>query len=208
VTFAPGGSPSSVALTDLDGDKKPDLVALNQSNGSPTLAVWFGTGVTANPFTAATPLNYGTNAASQNPQWFDVGDFNGDTKLDVVMTENNTNSIRVFLGNGTTTNTFQTPMNPIPVGISPQQLAVGDFNGDGKLDVVVCNFNSNNVSMLLGNGDGTFGSRADFTSVNLPWAVAAMDFNNDGRLDFGVTNQNNQSGSTNGNLTIYLNTSQ
>src|SRR4051794_20111383 len=57
------------------------------------------------------------------------------------------------------------PFNPATnynVGSSPYSVAAGDFNGDGKLDLVVANFNSNSVSVLLGNGDGTFGAAVNY----------------------------------------------
>lgn len=73
---------------------------------------------------------------------------------------------------------------------------------------MVANRGSNNVSLLLGKGDGTFSSRQDYTSVNAPWAVYAYDFNNDGRMDFAAVNELNSAfGTSPGNLTIYMNSS-
>jgi len=77
-------------------------------------------------------------------------------------------------------------------------VAVGDFNGDGKLDLVVVNSFSNNVSVLLGNGDGTFQTALDFDTGVAPWSVAVGDFNGDGKLDLAVTN------ATIGNVSILL----
>jgi len=73
-----------------------------------------------------------------------------------------------------------------PVGASPAGTAVGDFNGDGKLDVAVANTGSSNVSILLGNGDGTFQPAMNFNAGNNPSAVAVGDFNGDGKLDLAV----------------------
>jgi hypothetical protein len=67
---------------------------------------------------------------------------------------------------------------------------VGDFNGDGKQDLVVANDASNTLSVLLGNGDGTFQAKVDYPTGNTPWPVASGDFNGDGKLDLVVANRN------------------
>src|SRR5881296_3123582 len=77
---------------------------------------------------------------------------------------------------------------PFPVGSSPASVAVGDFNGDGRLDLAVANFNSNSVSILLGLGAGSFGGATAFSVGSSPLSVAVGDFNGDGRLDLAVTN--------------------
>jgi hypothetical protein len=74
------------------------------------------------------------------------------------------------------------------VGDSPQALVSGDFNGDGRTDLVVANTGSNNVTLLLGNADGTFTSGGDFAVGDGPTSVAAGDFNNDGKLDLVTAN--------------------
>jgi len=75
-------------------------------------------------------------------------------------------------------------------GTAPGFVAVGDFNGDGKLDMVVANSSSNNVSILLGNGDGTFQAAVNYSVGTDPDFVAVGDFNGDGKLDLAVANAN------------------
>ena len=75
------------------------------------------------------------------------------------------------------------PAKTYPVGTSPSAVVVGDFNGDGKPDIAVANSGSNNVSILLGNGDGTFQPTANFDAGLSPKSIALGDFNADGRLD-------------------------
>src|SRR5438094_2892617 len=66
---------------------------------------------------------------------------------------------------------------------------VADFNGDGKLDLAVTPWNfSDVVSILLGNGDGTFQAPVEFATGSDPFGLAAGDFNDDGRLDLAVAN--------------------
>ena len=65
---------------------------------------------------------------------------------------------------------------------------MGDFNGDGKLDLAVANYNSATVSILLGTGTGSFGAKTDFGTGSIPSSVAVGDFNGDGKLDLAVAN--------------------
>lgn len=105
---------------------------------------------------------------------------------------------------------FATGANPPPdvsfaqaktfaVGSIPRAVAVGDFNRDGKLDIAVVNFNSNNVSVLLGNGDGTFRSSMNFAVNMNPLALTIGDFNGDGNEDLAVAG-----GFTSGEVSILL----
>jgi FG-GAP-like repeat/Abnormal spindle-like microcephaly-assoc'd, ASPM-SPD-2-Hydin len=74
-------------------------------------------------------------------------------------------------------------------GATPQSVAVSDFNDDGKLDLAVANSNGNNVSVLLGNGDGTFQPAVNYGAGSNPFSVAVGDFNGDGKLDLAVANE-------------------
>jgi hypothetical protein len=75
------------------------------------------------------------------------------------------------------------------VGGSPQSVALGDFNGDGKQDLVVAHELSDNVSILLGDGAGNFGAPTNFSVGDSPESVALGDFNGDGKQDFAVANR-------------------
>jgi uncharacterized repeat protein (TIGR01451 family) len=114
-----------------------------------------------------------------------LADFNNDGKLDIAALNT---GVSVLLGNGN--GTFQTAAN-FATGIGPVALAVGDFNGDGKLDIATANAGNSagvppSVSVLLGNGDGTFQSaRTDFISL-VPKAIAVGDLSGDGRADVVV----------------------
>src|SRR5437016_1076340 len=68
-------------------------------------------------------------------------------------------------------------------GTTPVSVAVGDFNGDGKPDLAVANYHSDNVAVLLGKGDGTFQPAANYNAGANPQSVAVGDFNGDGKLD-------------------------
>jgi Bacterial Ig-like domain (group 3)/FG-GAP-like repeat/FG-GAP repeat len=83
---------------------------------------------------------------------------------------------------------FSAPV-PYAVGQGPFSVAVGDFNGDGKPDMAVVNVFSNSVSVLLGNGDGTFHMAKNFAVGDQPSSLAVGDFNGDGKLDLVVANE-------------------
>jgi hypothetical protein len=86
---------------------------------------------------------------------------------------------------------FIAPRRDFTTGRSPRSVAVGDFNGDGKPDLAVANQGSNNVSVLLGNGDGTFQAARNFAAGSSPSSVAVGDFIGVGRLDLAVGNAGN-----------------
>ena len=81
-----------------------------------------------------------------------------------------------------------TAFQAVPVGKDPDAVVEGDFTGDGKLDLAVANATSNTVSILIGNGDGTFQSAVNYPAGNDPVAMVAGDFNGDGKLDLAVVN--------------------
>ena len=122
-----------------------------------------------------------------------MGDFNGDGLLDIVTANAGANTVSVLLNttaHGSTTASF-TAHQGFSIGSSNTGLvAVGDFNGDGKPDIVIANLDSNTVSVLLNNGNGTFAAHQDFAVGSGPFGVAVGDFNSDGLLDIVTANFN------------------
>jgi uncharacterized repeat protein (TIGR01451 family) len=80
------------------------------------------------------------------------------------------------------------PVATYTTGAGPVQIAAGDFNNDGNMDLVTANSTANAVSVLLGRGDGTFGAKTDYAAGTKPIAVLVSDFNNDGWPDIAVAN--------------------
>jgi VCBS repeat protein/FG-GAP repeat protein len=134
----------------------------------------------------AAPTNF---AVGGIPRFVAVGDFNGDDKQDLVIANQSTANLSIFLGDGA--GSFGTATNfGVGANTSPQSVAVGDFNSDGKQDLAVANFSANNVSVLLGDGVGSFGAATNFAVGTNPQSVAVGDFNGDNYLDLAVTNDN------------------
>jgi VCBS repeat protein/FG-GAP repeat protein len=176
--IAPNFNANMIAAGDFNGDGIPDLAMA--SNSGVSIALGKGDG-TFRPRV--------TYAVGGVPLFITVADLNGDGHLDLV-TANVGRSVSVLLGNGD--GTFKAAVNYKVLG-GPQGIAVGDFNGDGKPDLLVGCDNqqySSGLSLLLNNGDGTFGQAKNFDSSLAPLAVVAGDFNDDGKLDAATINRN------------------
>ena len=124
-----------------------------------------------------------------NPYSVSVGDFNGDGKLDLAVTNIINNTVSVLLRNAA--NTGYDPKVDFTTSSNPYSVSVGDFNGDGKADFAVANYYTNTVSVFLRNSANTnFEPRVDFATGLGPMKVSVADFNGDGKLDLAVTNIN------------------
>ena len=118
-----------------------------------------------------------------------VGDFNHDGNADLVATSGYDNTVIVLLGHGD--GTFSPAGgSPITVGNFPEAVKIGDFNADGLQDLAVANAKDNTISILLGNGDGTFtpASGSPITVGAFPFFVAVADFDRNGTADIAVSN--------------------
>src|SRR5258706_229500 len=165
----------SVAAVDVNGDGVLDVVACITETAQIVVMLGRGDG------TFNAPSYYSTS--DTNPNDMVVGDFNADGNLDVAVIDSST--VRVLLGNGD--GSFRPPISS-PSSFETRYVIAGDFNRDGKLDLIVMNggiFGSTSLSVLYGNGDGTFQPQVVFpTTAN--WVIVPADFNGDGRHDLAV----------------------
>jgi uncharacterized protein (DUF2141 family) len=137
----------SVAIGDLNGDGKLDLAVANYGDpmsGNPggTISIFLGDG--DGTFSAATPYSTLTGLAGAQT---DLGSGAGTT-VSVLLGQ---------VGGGFSNRTLTT-------GTNPSSVAIGDLNGDGRLDLAVANAGSNTVSVLLGNGDGSFQAQTQYAT--------------------------------------------
>jgi hypothetical protein len=182
--------PEKVAIADVNGDHNPDLLVTNA--GSNTVAVLLGNG--DGTFQPAVALGSG----GMFPESVTVADVNGDGKLDLLVGnecgDNNCDgSVAVLLGNGD--GTFQAAKAYGTGGLYAFSVAVADVNRDGRPDVLVtpclasgCG-RGGEVSVLLGNGDGTFQTAVSYSSGGGdPFGLAVADVNGDGKVDLLISN--------------------
>ena len=197
--FSPMGV-SEMALGDFNSDGRPDLatavtfgnalsIRLNQTKPSLHLSSVELLGASIQ-LTNPAPTAY---AIGNNPKNAVLNDFNGDGFPDLAIPEPFLNRIAVKLN--THSNSFGEATN-FMAGSGASFVAAGDLNGDGKLDLVSANNGgiavATNVSVLLGSGNGSFGTATNFPTANSPQRVVIGDFNNDTNLDLAVGSGNVQ----------------
>jgi hypothetical protein len=188
-TYDSGGAFAiSVAVADLNGDGKPDVVVANCApptynycwNGSSGVGVLLGNG----DGTFAPVVTYDSGDAADSVA---IADLNGDGKPDLVISSSGSSYVGVLLGNGD--GTFRSLSGYYAGGSGGAAVAIADVNGDGKPDLVVANARSSTLGVLLGNGDGTFRQAVSYGSGGYGAdAVAAADVNGDGKPDLVVAN--------------------
>lgn len=194
----------SLSAGDLTGDGKPEVVNANCNDNTLTVYVNNGDGTfqTGVYYAAGLSAPSGTTA-DLYPEAVTIADMNGDGKADIISSNDNSADVTILLGNGDGTVTV--PSIGYAVGGYPYQPAiVGDFNGDGNVDLVVADLEFSLV-FLKGYGDGSFRSSLDYfapiASDNPSGVtVATGDFNGDGNPDFVLGN----CCASQGGITVFL----
>ena len=190
-TFATGSAPYSVSIGDFNGDGKPDLAVAN--GGSNTVSVLLNT--TAPGETVASYSGHSTFATGSAPYSVSIGDFNGDGKPDLAISNSSSDTVSVLLNTtapGATVVSYSGQAT-FSTGSSPASVSIGDLNGDGKPDLAIANGGSNTVSVLLnttapGATVASYSSQSTFATGSYPSSVSIGDLNDDGNLDLAVTN--------------------
>lgn len=177
-----GKAPMAVKSADFNNDTFLDLVVANRDDATTSILLGYGNG----SFKSYRNLPNGINASTNG---IAIGDVNNDYRSDIVVVNRNTNNIVVFLGQGngdfTECVTYSIGINSVPVA-----LALGDFDSDTNLDLVVTDHHNNILLILIGTGDGKFQHTRTLSTGNNsgPYLVIVNDFNQDNYLDIAVGN--------------------
>ncbi|RZK55243.1 MAG: T9SS type A sorting domain-containing protein, partial [Hymenobacter sp.] len=178
-----GSQPYGLAVADVNGDSRPDIITANSATSSIGVLLNNGTG------TFAAMVSYPTGTAT--PVKVAVGDVNNDGKADIVACLNFNSAVGLLLGNGT--GTFQA-LSTIALTYKPNNLALADLNADSKLDIVTSSDNNSGYATVqLGNGNGTFATATSYASSSNSFtnSVTVADVSGDGKPDIITANPGN-----------------
>jgi hypothetical protein len=179
--FTAGTNPTSVSISDLDGDGKPDLAAVNSKSN--TVSVFRNIG-TRDSVSFAGKMDYTTGIIPTN---ISVGDLDGDGKPDLVVTS--TGKVSVFRNTSTNGAMSFASRVDYTTGSLPVSVAIGDMDGDGRPDLAVANSKSNTVSVFKStstNGIISFAAKVDYTTGQGPVSISIVDLDGDGKPELAV----------------------
>jgi VCBS repeat protein len=196
MNYPAGTIPAFIGTGDFDGDGKLDLAVANAGGDNVSILLGNGDGTFDLPVDFRTgPVCTTPPAPCLQPTSIAVGNFGGDGKPDLAITNFATNEVVIMLNTSAVgAPNFGAPTS-VPVGDGPLFVTAGDFDGDSKLDLAVANTGNNTVaspgttvSILKGDGTGAFPTKTDVTVGKGPVSIALGHFNNDANLDFAVAN--------------------
>jgi hypothetical protein len=187
--FAAGRVPSGVAVGKLNRDTNPDLAVANFQSGDVSVLLGNGSG----GFRAA--KNFAVGSVS-HPRSVAIGNLNGDSHRDLAVinhfgTSDPISRVSVLLGRGG--GSFRKAKNfavDTRQNIFSPAVEIGRLNGDSHPDLAVANRSHDDVSILIGRGDGTFGAARNFAAGDGPTSIVIGNFNSDSRPDLAVANYN------------------
>ncbi len=198
VNYPTGGRPQDIAVADVNGDGRPDLVVAAEFH----LAILIQDLAAPGTFLPARTIDTRAGAVA-------VGDLNADTLPDLAVTDSSANSVKILLHDAAQRGSFLAPVS-YDAGAQPMSVALEDLNLDGRPDLAVGNFGSPydpataSLSILIQDplAPGTFLAAVGYATGHRTQAVAIGDLNGDGRPDVAVANGG--SFSVGGTLSVHL----
>src|SRR5260221_4864488 len=146
---------------------------------------------------AATFVSKTDFSTGSSPYSVSVGDFDGDGKSDLAVANYGSNTISIYQNNSTGVGVVSYAAKiDYGTNTNPRSVSIGDLDGDGKADLAVVNWVSNNIAIFRNTSSGgfvSFATKIDFATGASPNAVSIGDFDGDGRADLAVTNYSNSS---------------
>jgi hypothetical protein len=178
--YSVGTALTGIAVRDFDNDGRPDLVLIDNPGKGVTTTIHTLRGKSDGTFQSAID-----STGTPNLSAVAAGDFNGDGRQDIAVTDSVLNVVTVLLGNGDGTFKFT---QSLPTGLTPVAMDAADINGDGAIDLVIANLGDTTLTILTGQGNGSFTPQPTMSagSSNGPVGVVISDFNHDQIPDLAV----------------------
>jgi hypothetical protein len=182
-----GSQPEALVVSDFNNDGRLDIGVANR--GTRSIGIFLAN--QSDTFSSQLTYSIGWNSSLCHVA---LGNFDNDTRVDIVFATCESDNIGIILGYGNGSFGYQTMYSTGP-GSYPCSIAVGYFDNDKKLDIIVANYGIHSVGVFLGDGNGTFASMTSFAVGygSHPFMVVVGDFNKDAKLDFAVANNGTDS---------------
>ena len=211
--FNTGNYPYGIVAADFNGDGKPDIAVANSGSTDNSISVFINTSTGSGAPTFAAPVTYSTGANTRpyslTAAYLNAGTGDAANKADIITANYISSTISVFTNKGDGTFSTTPASYALPAGATPYSVTTGNFdldtkgtNSAGTNDIAVANYGTNNISLFLNNGNGTFtqANRIDYPAGAAPQGIAAADLNGDGEPDLVTANYGGNS------ISVFLNT--
>ncbi|CAF1549449.1 unnamed protein product [Adineta ricciae] len=177
--------PSMITVNDGNNDRQKHIIVVNCGTNTISVFLSHGNGI-------FDPMILSSTGADSVPYFEAIADVDNDGIIDAVSTNSGSNTTGILLGHN---NGSLTLLTTYPTGDSsaPTAVVVNDLNNDGFLDFFVCNFDTSNIGIFLGNGNASFSTQVTYSTCyrGCPIWIAINDFNNDSKSDIAVSIFNN-----------------